>query len=129
MKVKIASLVLSYGYGQPTKRSEVSGPDGGPIQKQELIINASERVAAAFADVVDADDPAKALDDQGLNAIQAVGQQEGKKRGRVSVSTGRVVDFRAREHLRPDPTDGTVPLIGPANGKGVEAPLPAANCP
>ncbi|WP_199335569.1 Eco57I restriction-modification methylase domain-containing protein [Streptomyces sp. GMR22] len=29
------------------------------------------------------------------------------------VSTGRVVDFRSKEHLRPDPTDGAVPLIYP----------------
>lgn len=31
----------------------------------------------------------------------------------VSVSTGRVVDFRAREHLREGPGDDTVPLLYP----------------
>ncbi len=31
----------------------------------------------------------------------------------LTVSTGRVVDFRAREHLRADPGPGTVPLIYP----------------
>jgi adenine-specific DNA-methyltransferase len=29
----------------------------------------------------------------------------------LEVSTGRVVDFRAREHLRPQPEEGTAPLI------------------
>src|SRR5690606_21950422 len=36
----------------------------------------------------------------------------------IQVSTGRVVDFRAREHLRPDPAAGTVPLIYPAHFDG-----------
>lgn len=31
----------------------------------------------------------------------------------LTVSTGRVVDFRARAHLRPDPADDSVPLIYP----------------
>ncbi len=33
----------------------------------------------------------------------------------LEVSTGRVVDFRAREHLRADPSPGTVPLIYPTH--------------
>jgi adenine-specific DNA-methyltransferase len=33
----------------------------------------------------------------------------------LDVSTGRVVDFRAREYLRPLPEDGTVPLIYPCH--------------
>lgn len=33
----------------------------------------------------------------------------------LTVSTGRVVDFRAREHLRPDPDPNTVPLIWPGH--------------
>jgi adenine-specific DNA-methyltransferase len=33
----------------------------------------------------------------------------------VQVSTGRVVDFRAREHLRQDPGDDTVPLVYPGH--------------
>ncbi len=36
----------------------------------------------------------------------------------IKVSTGRVVDFRAREHLRREPGDDTVPLIYPAHLKG-----------
>lgn len=33
----------------------------------------------------------------------------------LEVSTGRVVDFRSEEHLRPDPEDGAVPLIYPGH--------------
>jgi adenine-specific DNA-methyltransferase len=33
----------------------------------------------------------------------------------LNVSTGRVVDFRAREYLRPLPEDGTAPLIYPCH--------------
>ena len=33
----------------------------------------------------------------------------------IRVSTGRVVDFRAREHLRPKPSGHTVPLIYPCH--------------
>jgi adenine-specific DNA-methyltransferase len=33
----------------------------------------------------------------------------------LQVSTGRVVDFRAKAHLRPQPGDGTVPLIYPTH--------------
>ena len=36
----------------------------------------------------------------------------------IKVSTGRVVDFRAREHLRKDPEPGTVPLIYPSHFDG-----------
>lgn len=43
----------------------------------------------------------------------------------IKVSTGRVVDFRAREHLRKEAGAGTVPLIYPAHLKdgGVRWPL------
>jgi adenine-specific DNA-methyltransferase len=36
----------------------------------------------------------------------------------VEVSTGRVVDFRAQEHLRMQPEPGTAPLIYPAHLRG-----------
>ena len=44
----------------------------------------------------------------------------------VSVSTGRVVQFRAREHLRETPAPGTAPLIFPGHFSsqgGVKSPL------
>jgi adenine-specific DNA-methyltransferase len=36
----------------------------------------------------------------------------------ITVSTGRVVDFRAKEHLRMAPEEGAVPLIYPGHFKG-----------
>jgi adenine-specific DNA-methyltransferase len=33
----------------------------------------------------------------------------------LDVSTGRVVDFRAREHLRPQPEEGDAPLVYPCH--------------
>ncbi len=36
----------------------------------------------------------------------------------LEVSTGRVVDFRAREHLRPQPEEGTAPLVYPCHFQG-----------
>lgn len=49
----------------------------------------------------------------------------------LGVSTGRVVDFRAREHLRQRPEPGTVPLIYPLHLRGgyVEWPQPAGRKP
>jgi len=49
----------------------------------------------------------------------------------ISVSTGRVVEFRARSHLRVAPSEGTVPLIYPSNFAGgfVEWPKPRRNKP
>lgn len=38
----------------------------------------------------------------------------------IKVSTGPVVDFRLREHLRDIPTESTVPLIYPSHFKGVQ---------
>ncbi|MFF8728975.1 Eco57I restriction-modification methylase domain-containing protein [Streptomyces sp. NPDC015171] len=44
------------------------------------------------------------------------------------VSTGRVVDFRSKEHLRPNPVDGAVPLIYPLHMRDGEIawPVPEA---
>jgi len=49
----------------------------------------------------------------------------------LEVSTGRVVDFRARESLRKDPEPGTVPLIYPCHFEGgfVHWPLKGAKKP
>ena len=43
----------------------------------------------------------------------------------ASVSTGRVVDFRVRQHLRPQPGQGTVPLIYPLHLRGGRVRWPA----
>lgn len=47
---------------------------------------------------------------------------------RCQVSTGRVVDFRSKEHLRPDPVPGAVPLIYPLHMRDgrVSWPVPGA---
>ena len=47
---------------------------------------------------------------------------------RCQVSTGRVVDFRSKEHLRPDPVPGAVPLIYPLHMRegGISWPVPGA---
>ncbi len=45
----------------------------------------------------------------------------------VQVSTGRVVEFRAREHLRDDPSDDTVPLIYPCHFREGFVHWPTAN--
>ena len=44
----------------------------------------------------------------------------------IQVSTGPVVDFRLKAHLRPDPEPDTVPLIYPMhfNGSGIIWPIP-----
>lgn len=49
----------------------------------------------------------------------------------LSVSTGRVVDFRASEHLRAEPGKGTAPLIYPTHFEGscVAWPKPASRKP
>lgn len=45
---------------------------------------------------------------------------------RIAVSTGRVVEFRAREHLRITPEPGTAPLIRPNHIEGSGVRWPAA---
>ncbi len=49
VKVKIASLVLSYGYGQPTRRSEVSGPGGQPIETTRTLIRDDRELGRRLA--------------------------------------------------------------------------------
>jgi len=44
----------------------------------------------------------------------------------VNVSTGRVVDFRAKEYLRQDPSEDTVPLIYPGHLRNQAVAWPAA---
>ena len=80
-----------YAWGQPTKRSEISGRDGGPIQKQTQILEASQRVAETFAAAADSEDPAERLNDESLGVVQAVNfltaQREAQQRPAESVSS------------------------------------------
>lgn len=45
----------------------------------------------------------------------------------ISVSTGKVVDFRARDHLRVNPADDTVPLLYPVHLRKGRVRWPALN--
>lgn len=56
------------------------------------------------------------LSDNDENVVQRI-QQFGTTLDElgIEVSTGRVVDFRAREHLRSQPETGTVPLVYPCH--------------
>ena len=71
-----------------------------------------------FADVVRPDDPDAFIriisGDPAVAAATRMAGLECSLAGTgVAVSTGRVVDFRVREHLRASAGDGTVPLIYP----------------
>ena len=116
VKVKIASLVLSYGYGQPTKRSEVSGPDGGPILRQTQVLEASQRVADTFAAAADSDDPAERLDDESLGAVQAVNfiTAAREAQARIRVKAGpETAEVTGALPAEPEPRAEPIPDPGP----------------
>ncbi len=71
LALKAANLVLSYRFGKPTERREVSGPDGGAIESRQTV-EAAERVVQAFGQAADTEDPGVALGDEGLRGAQAV---------------------------------------------------------
>ena len=78
---------------------------------------------APSKEVVDADDPERFihLNTDGIGAdvtrrMRRLGSSLGDLG--LSVSTGRVVQFRAREHLRDEPAAGTAPLIFPSHFSG-----------
>ncbi|QNN23335.1 SAM-dependent methyltransferase [Planctomycetales bacterium ZRK34] len=81
-----------------------------------------EERAVCFDQIVRQDDPEQVIhviaDDRG----DVVSERMLALRGTLdelgfTASTGRVVDFRAREHLREEASDDTVPLIFPAHMK------------
>jgi len=56
------------------------------------------------------------LDKDNLDIMEKIGSfVSSLGRLKLEVSTGRVVDFRAREYLRQRPQDGTVPLVYPCH--------------
>ena len=74
----------------------------------------------AYTEVVRADDPDAfiriTLDDAGAEYPRAVGSLPCRLSDLdVQVSTGPVVDFRAKEYLRADAAPGTVPLVYPSH--------------
>jgi len=80
-----------------------------------------------YGHVVDPADPLQLIrisaDDIGHRASDLVGTLGATLRDlRLTASTGRVVDFRAREHLRADADPGAVPLVYPTHvGRGFVA--------
>lgn len=73
-----------------------------------------------YGDVIHPRDPEMVVhviaDEAGRKAADVAGQLSSSlEHLRLSVSTGRVVDFRARPFLRATPETGTVPLVYPFN--------------
>lgn len=93
---------------------------GGEQGSVRLSTDAADPRIVPFAEVVMPSDPhvfirlAVSADDTDLavkvQALPCTLAELG-----ITVSTGRVVDFRAREHLRKDPGEDTVPLIYPGH--------------
>jgi hypothetical protein len=47
---RIGKLAAAYAFGRPVDRQEVSGPDGGPIQRESLLpMEQMQRLGALFA--------------------------------------------------------------------------------
>ena len=109
---KLYALACSYAWGQPVKRNEVSGPDGGPIQKQTQIIEASQRVADTFAAAADSDDPAEKMDDESLGAVQAVN----------FITAAR--EAQARIRVKPGPATDALTSPLPAEPEPPGEPIP-----
>lgn len=93
--------------------SSSSGEPGGQITEREVL----------YCDVVSEVDPERFIhlteDETQDNARAAMGTLPASlvELG-VSVSTGRVVDFRAKQFLRPEPGSDTAPLIYPCHFNG-----------
>jgi hypothetical protein len=86
-----------YAWGQPTKRSEISGRDGGPILKQTQILEASQRVADAFAEAADSEDPAEKMNDESIGAASAIN---------FVLAAKEAAQRAAGEHLAPSRLNG-----------------------
>ena len=93
---------------------------GGRQDEVRLSADAAEGRDVPFCDVVKPDDPhafirlAISSDDDDLaTRVQSLPCSLADLG--VTVSTGRVVDFRAKEHLRKEPGPATVPLIYPGH--------------
>lgn len=103
----------------------------GPAKPERVIISSStgnphspvtER-EAAYRDVVSPEDPERfihlVLNDSHTHARCALSRFSGTlAQSGLSVSTGRVVDFRARSFLRQSPEEDTAPLIYPCHFNG-----------
>jgi adenine-specific DNA-methyltransferase len=93
--------------------SSSAGPDNRSLSAQDV----------AYSHIVSPDDPDFFIhiptDDIARRVTERILQfTESLKTLGITVSTGRVVDFRAKEYLRADPEKGTVPLIYPCHFNG-----------
>jgi adenine-specific DNA-methyltransferase len=93
--------------------SRSSGEAHGPVSERPV----------AYREVVSPEDPDQFIhliaDDAQAGARAAMGRLSTTLANlNLSVSTGRVVDFRARSFLREQPEKGTVPLIYPCHFNG-----------
>lgn len=95
---------------------------------EEVVISSSTcaedaritRRVAALREVVNPSDPDRVIhipttDAEGDVALKLLGLPCALKELGIEVSTGRVVDFRAEEHIRAKPGKGTAPLIYPGH--------------
>ncbi|MCY2925564.1 MAG: Eco57I restriction-modification methylase domain-containing protein [Planctomycetota bacterium] len=94
--------------------SSSSGTPGDPITERPV----------DFSQVVSPDDPERfihlAIDDAHAKAKAAMGRLSSTLASLgLTASTGRVVDFRARAHLRQEPGHDTAPLIYPCHFAGL----------
>lgn len=93
--------------------SSSSGVPGGIVTEREV----------AYRDVISPDDPEQFIhlaEDEAHDSARAIMSQLSATLAQVgvSVSTGRVVDFRAKEFLRQLPGHDTAPLIYPCHFNG-----------
>jgi hypothetical protein len=103
---KFFTTAAAYAYGKPRERRELTGADGGPIEQQTQIFETAERVVTAFAEVADKDDPAEALDDQSLGAVQAINfitaqREAAERKNGVPAHIPALVEERAPEATSP----------------------------
>ena len=69
---KLYTTACSYAWGQPVKRNEISGPEGGPQVIEQHRFEAAQRVAEVFSSAAEQEDPAEAMTDEGLRGLQAI---------------------------------------------------------
>lgn len=74
---KVWRDMAAYAYGRPTERREVSGPDGGPIERHTHLVETSQKIAAVFGQINNGDGKpidgiAEQLGDSALGAVQSI---------------------------------------------------------
>jgi adenine-specific DNA-methyltransferase len=117
------NVIYSLRQGEPADSVILSVSAGGPDDATERVVASSE--------VIRPDDPHHVWHIPVDHADSAVAQAMRELPSSLvelalSVSTGRVVDFRSREFLSADPASNTVPLIYPVHLRGSRVVWPTA---